>query len=650
MKKSKLLFLLFFISVSSFGQINTTRMLEIGQNALYFEDYVVSIQYFNQVIKAKPYLAEPYLYRAIAKVNLDDFVGSISDCNTALEINPFLAKAYYCRGFAKRKLGNIEESTQDFTKALEFEPNNIMVATNKIDNLVQMKKLKEALAETDTFINKYPNYSDAYLYRSQIFLKLQDTVKATDDINKILFIEKNNDLAYALRGMLSFEQKRTDEAITDLNKAIQINPYRADYYTNRAIVRMKINDLRGAMNDFDTSIQTDNQNATTYFNRGILKAQVGDNNNAIEDFSTSIALEPDNYTAYLQRATLRSEIGEYKAAISDFDKIINRYPDFIVAYYGRGDAKKKMRDKKGAEKDYYLAMTIEEDIKSGKRKPIQKGERKEAPTTEARAIIQELNKQRKNDKYANNTIRGQIQHNDIDIAPLGYFALETVNDSIANTHILFNRTLSTYNQQLKKPLCLSVQETKITSDELNGYFKLVESTSAKIKTDSTNIIQLFERAFSLVKIQDYSNALNDYTRILSVDKNNALTHFCKGNVLLKKFLSENKSGNEATTTDNKNLLFDGITSEYTTAYTLDNSLVYALYNIGYINMLEKNFKQAVDAYTQAIEKHPEFAEAYYNRGLIYLFQGNKEEGRTDLSKAGELGLYNAYNVIERYAY
>ena len=78
--------------------------------------------------------------------------------------------------------------------------------------------------------------------------------------------------------------------------------------------------------------------------------------------------------------------------------------------------------------------------------------------------------------------------------------------------------------------------------------------------------------------------------------------------------------------------------------------MYALYNIGYVNMLEKNFKQAVNAYTQAIEKHPEFAEAYYNRGLIYLFQGNKEEGRKDLSKAGELGIYTAYNIIERYAY
>ena len=41
-----------------------------------------------------------------------------------------------------------------------------------------------------------------------------------------------------------------------------------------------------------------------------------------------------------------------------------------------------MRDKKGAEKDYYWAMTIEEDIKSGKkRKANTKGDRKEAPTT-----------------------------------------------------------------------------------------------------------------------------------------------------------------------------------------------------------------------------------------------------------------------------
>ena len=34
------------------AQINTDRVMAIGRNALYFEDYVLSIQYFNQVINA----------------------------------------------------------------------------------------------------------------------------------------------------------------------------------------------------------------------------------------------------------------------------------------------------------------------------------------------------------------------------------------------------------------------------------------------------------------------------------------------------------------------------------------------------------------------------------------------------------------------
>ena len=98
----KLLYVLAFIftATTSMAQLNTQRLLDIGRNALYFEDYVVAIQYFNQVIKVKPYLTDPYLYRAYAKLNLEDYRGSISDCNKALEINPFLPKVYYCRGYA----------------------------------------------------------------------------------------------------------------------------------------------------------------------------------------------------------------------------------------------------------------------------------------------------------------------------------------------------------------------------------------------------------------------------------------------------------------------------------------------------------------------------------------------------------------------
>ena len=66
--------------------------MTIARNALYFEDYVLSIQYFNQVINAKPYLYEPYFFRGLAKINLDDFQGAEADCNAAIQRNPFCGR------------------------------------------------------------------------------------------------------------------------------------------------------------------------------------------------------------------------------------------------------------------------------------------------------------------------------------------------------------------------------------------------------------------------------------------------------------------------------------------------------------------------------------------------------------------------------
>ena len=40
------------------AQYNTNRLIISGQSALYYEDYVLSIQYFNQALAAKPYLYE----------------------------------------------------------------------------------------------------------------------------------------------------------------------------------------------------------------------------------------------------------------------------------------------------------------------------------------------------------------------------------------------------------------------------------------------------------------------------------------------------------------------------------------------------------------------------------------------------------------
>lgn len=62
----------------------------------------------------------------------------------------------------------------------------------------------------------------------------------------------------------------------------------------------------------------------------------------------------------------------------------------------------------------------------------------------------------------------------------------------------------------------------------------------------------------------------------------------------------------------------------------------------------KDYRAALVDYNKAIELDSRFADAYYNRGLTNIFLGNNRRGIQDLSKAGELGIFSAYNIIKRF--
>ena len=62
-----------------------------------------------------------------------------------------------------------------------------------------------------------------------------------------------------------------------------------------------------------------------------------------------------------------------------------------------------------------------------------------------------------------------------------------------------------------------------------------------------------------------------------------------------------------------------------------------------------NYDEALVNYNKAIELNPHFAEAYYNRGLIQIYMKDTRKGCLDISKAGELGITEAYKVLKNYS-
>ena len=86
----------------------------------------------------------------------------------------------------------------------------------------------------------------------------------------------------------------------------------------------------------------------------------------------------------------------------------------------------------------------------------------------------------------------------------------------------------------------------------------------------------------------------------------------------------------------------------TEAIRLAPSNAYLYYDRGnaYVQCLD--FQRAIDDYTRAIDLDANMPEAWYNRGLTRINSKQQAEGISDLSKAGELGLYTAYSIIKRH--
>ena len=150
-----LLFSCLFASLPLHAQFNTDRLTMIGRSALYYEDYVLSIQYFNQVISAKPFLYEPWYLRGVAKYYLDDYAGAESDCTEALTRNPFVVSIYELRGLCRIQQKNYTDAVSDYNTALRYDPVRQNLWHNRVLCRLHQKDYDQALAELDTMSQRW---------------------------------------------------------------------------------------------------------------------------------------------------------------------------------------------------------------------------------------------------------------------------------------------------------------------------------------------------------------------------------------------------------------------------------------------------------------------------------------------------------------
>lgn len=647
------------------SQINTDQMLQTGINALYFEDYVVAMQYFNQVISAKPHLARPYFYRGWAKMNLDDLRGAEEDITKSIELNPFITDAYELRGAARLNLGKYDQAIADYDEALKLLPENRLLLYNRALAVEALKDHDQALQSFNTLIEKYPTFDGAYMGRSKLHLELGDTTAALADASKAIELNPKGAInAYIIRSnILMNDAGQLQPALKDLDQVIRLIPREAGLYVNRAFLRYKLDDYSGAMADYDYALQLDPLNLMALFNRSLLRMEVRDFNNAAADLDAILVINPAELRALYNRAMVRAELHDYRGALSDVNQLIKSFPDLSAAYLLRYDIKQRMGDRT-AQSD------LEKSISLGKKRIRRLGNNpsmvevlsdistdvKPEDTESQEYVARQFSQLLTNtsvgpelrEQFNNSNIRGRLQDREIPIEPepifvATYYSSPTELKPSAD----YMREIDQINRThaLSYILQLTNREYFLTDSlEINRHIQSVDYYNSYLASHSPRAIDYFGRAMNQMTLHNYDAAIVDFERALSLTPDFSLASFMEGVARYRKLIAESKNGDDARL---RQAQLQAVIACFEKTISISPSMAPAWYNIGCIYLAAGDYTQAAESFSKAIELQPQFGEAYFNRGYARLHRGDRAGGTSDLSRAGQLGIASSYSLLKR---
>ena len=635
------------------AQINTDRMMSMGRTALYFDDYVLSIQYFNQVINAKPYLAEPYFYRAVAKLSLEDYRGAEQDCSNALSRNPFVVNSYQVRGLARVYQERYADAIDDFREGLRLDPGNSSLRHNLILCLARNGQPEEAIKAADTLLASSPKYAPAMAMRSDLLWEQGDSAGALEWVNKALDVNRYDAEMLHHRGVMLARMERYEEAEKDMDRAIYLNPADAGAYITRAMVRYFRDNLNGALADYDMSIMIDPASVTGHYNRGNLRAQIGDDNRAIEDFDKVIDAEPDNLMAIFYRGVLREQTGDYRGSEQDITRVLEEYPQFTQGYQIRSEVREKLGNHRGAEEDAMVVMREQNrrfnnamgyQDESDKEDEGKTRERSDKNVRNYRKIIVDENLE--NSTGFSSEYRGKVQNRNVDVQYLEPYRLTYYRDnSQAVSTVHGSKVVDELSASgcFMSEILLENHEVQLGERQIDRLFSDIGQRTQILSNNPENAgCILLARAIDFALLQDFANAESDLDAAVIADPDNWSVWFCRAQIRARSIQVKRAE-------QEMDISYQFVIRDLTQAIELEPSFAYAYYNRGTFYAMSNDMHAALVDFDKAIELDETLAEAWYNRGLVLVLLNRMDEAFRDLSRAGELGIYSAYNIIKRFS-
>jgi tetratricopeptide (TPR) repeat protein len=348
-------------------------------------------------------------------------------------------------------------------------------------------------------------------------------------------------------------------------------------------------------------------------------------------------------------------LGEIERAVEDYSKAIELYPDFANAYLNRGRLRYLLRDKNGSRRDQ---ETAERKIAEYKSRVSDSSYSIYSDTTHRFDKLLSFDTNIAGSTFDHISTHGS--DNRLALLPLYRFTLAKP-DSLSG--VTAGHYFSQREQDFRKRidnsyLTLTARASNVETDTL---VMLDKRYAQGLKADSKVWELLFQRGITQTLIKQYTNAVGSFTSAIEQYPANPFLYLNRSTTRAEMidFISsidnsyqritiESDPAKRLQNSQSRTYNYDEAIADLNKAIKLYPDFPYSYYNRANLNALSGNLPEAYNDYTKAIELNPSFAEAYYNRGLVQIFMKDTRKGCLDMSKAGELGIQGAYEILKQY--
>ncbi len=643
-----------FAAVTSYGQYNKAYFFWMGRGYLIENKYRDAIRIYNALLRVDPDDYEAYFFRGIAKANLDDNLGAEYDFSMAIEKNPVYTMAYHHRAVTRMLLGNYDDALADFREAIDLRPDLSGPYYSRGYTFLMNRQFERAVEDFTTFIFYNNRVADAYILRGMAYLQMSDTIRALDDYNTAIRTNRESPEGYNRRGALYMDQGKFDDALADFETAVKCDTAYVYSYFNRALALERLSRFNPALADLDHVIGMSPDNPIAYYNRAIVRTNIGDYDRAMDDYNKVVELSPDNVVVYYNRALLKSKLGDWDGAVKDYSKAIELYPDFAAAYLGRAELRYLLKDSRGAR----------QDKNTGERKIAEYENRLSdsmfvAYADSAQNFTRLLSFETK--FTGANFDRLASNRENLALLPLFRFTLHTPDTlrSIGPAAYYVVKLEDFRKDMDMKNLVFSRLESDIPTDSVMAADRRL---AARISGGDDSWEMLFKRGVTQSLVKQFTNSVNTLTHAIEKNPTNPFLYINRSTTQAEMidFISSIDGGGmqrmtiesdpeyRMRTSSNRIYNYDEAIADLNKAAKLMPDLAHIYYNRANLLVMSDKLPEAFDDYTRAIELNPHFAEAYYNRGLVQIYMKDTRKGYLDISKAGELGIPQAYDLINKY--